>query len=316
MRASGIGGQAVMEGIMMKNKADYALAVRLPNGEIHVEKDVYPGFLAGKKILSLPFIRGAFNFVDSMVLGMGTLMRSSLLTEGEEEVELTEEERAEREKGDSLYVTITVCISILMAVALFMLLPLWISNFFRKFIESSMIMAVIEGMTRLAIFITYICLISKMKEIQRVFMYHGAEHKCINCIESGLELTVENVRKSSKQHKRCGTSFLLIVVIISTLVFMFVKTDTLWLRMVSRILLLPVITGISYEFLRLAGRSEAKIVDLLSRPGLMLQGLTTKEPEDDMIEVAIASVEAVFDWKGYLKENFPEVEISEEVAHE
>ena len=176
--------------------------------------------------------------------------------------------------------------------------------------------AALEGVIRIAIFIGYVAGITMMEDIKRVYMYHGAEHKCINCIEHGLPLTVENVRKSSKEHKRCGTSFLLIVVIISTLVFMFVKTDTLWLRMVSRILLLPVITGISYEFLRLAGRSESKIVDLLSRPGLMLQGLTTKEPEDDMIEVAIASVEAVFDWRTYLKENFPRVEIPEEVAHE
>ena len=258
--------------------------------------------MAGKKILSLPFIRGAFNFVDSMVLGMGTLMRSSLLTEGEEEVELTEEERAEREKGDSLYVTITVCISILMAVALFMLLPLWISNFFRKFIESAMIMAVIEGMTRLAIFITYICLISKMKEIQRVFMYHGAEHKCINCIESGLELTVENVRKSSKQHKRCGTSFLFIVIIVSIFIGFFIQTGNVWTRLIVRLLLLPVIAGISYEFIRLAGRSESPIVNLLSKPGLAMQNLTTKEPDDGMIEVAIAAVEAVFDWKAFFAE--------------
>ena len=303
MKASGIGGQAVMEGIMMKNKEKYALAVRLPNNEIHVETDEYQGFLAGKKFLNLPFIRGAFNFVDSMVLGMGTLMRSSLLTEGEEEEELTPEQQAEREKGDSLYVTITVCISIVMAVALFMLLPLWISNFFRKFIESAMIMAVIEGAVRLAIFVTYICLISKMKEIQRVFMYHGAEHKCINCIENGLGLTVENVRKSSKQHKCCGTSFLFSVIIVSIFVGFFIQTGNVWSRLILRLLLLPLIAGISYEFIRLAGRSESPIVNLLSKPGLAMQNLTTKEPDDGMIEVAIAAVEAVFDWKAFLAED-------------
>ncbi len=303
MRASGIGGQAVMEGIMMKNKEKYALGVRLPNGEIHVETDEYPGFLAGKTFLNLPFIRGVFNFVDSMVLGMSTLMRSSLLVEGEEEGELTPEQQAEREKGDSWFVTITVCLSIAMSVGLFMLLPLWISGFFRKFIESSVIMAIIEGATRLAIFVGYIVLISRMKEIQRVFMYHGAEHKCINCIEQGLELTVDNVRKSSKQHKRCGTSFLFIVIIVSIFVGFFIQTGNVWTRLIVRLLLLPVIAGISYEFIRLAGHSESVIVNVLSKPGLAMQNLTTKEPDDGMIEVAIAAVEAVFDWKAFLAED-------------
>lgn len=302
MKASGIGGQAVMEGIMMKNKENYSLAVRLPNGEIRVEKDEFQGFLAGKKFLSLPFIRGVFNFVDSLVLGTGTLMRSSLLCEGEEEEALTEEERAKKEKGDSIYVTVTVAFSIVVAVGLFMLLPLWISGFFRRFIASSAWMAVIEGAVRLAIFVSYLFLISRMKEIQRVFMYHGAEHKCINCIEHGLELNVENVRKSSRQHKRCGTSFLFIVIIVSIGVGFFIQTGNVWFRLVIRLLLLPVIAGISYEFIRLAGRSESKLVEFLSRPGLAMQRLTTREPDDSMIEVGIAAVEAVFDWKAFLAE--------------
>jgi uncharacterized protein YqhQ len=302
MRTSGIGGQAVMEGIMMKNKEKYSLAVRLPNQEIKVEVDEYKGFCAGKKFLSLPFIRGVFNFVDSLVLGTGTLMRSSLLSEGEEDGELTPEEKEKKEKGDSLYVTITVAVSLVFAVALFVLLPLWISSFFRRFITSAAWMAVIEGLTRLVIFVAYLLLISRMKEIQRVFMYHGAEHKCINCIEHGMELNVENVRKSSKQHKRCGTSFLFIVIIVSIGVGFFIQTGNVWFRLLIRILLLPVIAGISYEFIRLAGRSESRVVDVLSKPGLMMQNLTTKEPDDTMIEVAIAAVEAVFDWKAFLAE--------------
>lgn len=302
MKTSGIGGQAVMEGIMMKNKEKYSLAVRLPNGEIRVETDEYKGFLAGKKFLSLPFIRGVFNFVDSLVLGTGTLMRSSLLCEGEEEEEMTEEERVKKEKGDSIYVTLTVAFSIVVAVGLFMLLPLWISGFFRRFVDSPAWMAVIEGAVRLTIFVAYLFLISRMKEIQRVFMYHGAEHKCINCIECGLDLTVENVRESSRQHKRCGTSFLFIVIIVSIGVGFFIQTGNVWFRLVIRILLLPVIAGISYEFIRLAGRSESKLVNLLSKPGLGMQKLTTREPDDGMIEVGIAAVEAVFDWKAFLAE--------------
>ena len=186
-----------------------------------------------------------------------------------------------------------------------MVLPLLLANFFRRFIPSATVMAVLEGLIRIGIFITYIKLISRMEDIRRTFMYHGAEHKCINCIEHGLELTVDNVRKSSKQHKRCGTSFLLIVMVISILFFMVIRVDTVWLRIVSRIVLIPVIAGVSYEFLRLAGRSDSKIVDFLSRPGMWMQNLTTKEPDDGMIQVAIQAVESVFDWKAYLDENFP-----------
>jgi uncharacterized protein YqhQ len=167
-------------------------------------------------------------------------------------------------------------------------------------------MAILEGCIRIAIFITYIKVISRMEDIKRTFMYHGSEHKCINCLEHGLVLNVENVRKSSKEHKRCGTSFLLIVMVISILFFMVVRVDTIWLRIVSRIVLIPVIAGVSYEVLRLAGTSNSKIMDIVSRPGMWMQGLTTKEPDDSMIEVAIVAVEAVFDWKKYLEENFPE----------
>lgn len=331
MKSSGIGGQAVLEGVMMKNGKEYAIAVRKPDGEIEIKKDTYEGITSKHKLFRVPFIRGMFNFIESLSLGMDIINYSASFIEEEEgEKAMTEEDLEQQKKKDDMIMGITMVFSVALAVCLFMLLPTWLGGLVKKLlfpgaVGNHLLTAALEGVIRIAIFIGYVAGISLMKDIRRVYMYHGAEHKCINCIEHGLPLTVDNVRSSSKEHKRCGTSFLLIVVVISTLVFMFVKTDTMWLRMVSRILLLPVITGLSYEFLRLAGRSESWLVDLLSRPGLMLQGLTTKEPEDDMIQVAIASVEAVFDWREYLQENFPGVEIpakeetatvSEEVAHE
>ena len=310
MKYSGIGGQAVIEGIMMKNKDEYATAVRKPNGEIEVEKETYVSLTERVKLFSLPFVRGVFSFADSMILGMKTLTWSASFFEDDEDVQPGKFElwldKVFGEKLEGVLMSLVMVFSVVMAIGIFMVLPLVIAGVFRKVITSETVMAVIEGIIRIAIFITYIKLVSRMEDIRRTFMYHGAEHKCINCIEHGMELTVDNVRKSSKQHKRCGTSFLLIVMVISILFFMFVRVDTLWLRILSRIVLVPVIAGVSYEFLRLAGRSDAKIVDILSRPGLWMQNLTTKEPDDKMIEVAIRAVETVFDWRAYLAENFPE----------
>ncbi|MFR5600922.1 MAG: DUF1385 domain-containing protein [Lachnospiraceae bacterium] len=310
MKYSGIGGQAVIEGIMMKNKDDYATAVRKPNGEIEVQKERYVSMTEKVKFFALPLIRGVFSFADSMILGMKTLTFSASFFEDDEDSEPGRFEqfldRVFGEKLEKVLMTFVMVFSVIMAIAIFMVLPLVIANVFRKVISSETVMSVLEGVIRIAIFILYIKLISRMEDIQRTFMYHGAEHKCINCIEHGLPLNVDNVRKSSKQHKRCGTSFLIIVMIISILFFMVIRVDTLWLRIVSRIILVPVIAGVSYEFLRLAGRSDSKIVNLLSKPGMWMQNLTTKEPDDSMIEVAIEAVNAVFDWKAYLAENFPE----------
>ena len=196
----------------------------------------------------------------------------------------------------------TVAVSVLAAVVIFMLIPYFISSLFQQWISSQIVLAVLEGGLRMAIFFAYILLISRLEDIQRVFMYHGAEHKCINCIEHGMELNVENVRKSSRLHKRCGTSFLFLVVCISIIFFLFIHTDSGLMRIVVRLLLVPVIAGCAYEFIRLAGRSDNALVDLLSKPGMALQKLTTREPDDSMIEVGIASVEAVFDWKAYIIE--------------
>lgn len=358
MKPSGIGGQAVIEGVMMRNGSRYAVAVRTADQQIVVDTQECGGRLAGKKFVKLPIIRGVVNFFDSLVLGMKTLMFSASLfaeeTEEERQEREDKERRKARKKADRLrsqgkeeeaarilekcekkliqesekleaearkeaekkdndfLMTLTVIFSLIISVALFMMLPYFISRGIRQVISSEVLIVILEGLVRLGVFLLYMGLISRMKDIQRTFMYHGAEHKCINCIEHGLPLTVENVRASSREHKRCGTSFLFIVMFISIVfimvfsipLFMVIHVNTAFWRIVLRIALLPVIAGVSYEFIRLAGSSDSKFVNLLSRPGMALQHLTTKEPDDSMIEVAIASVEAVFDWKKFQNEQF------------
>lgn len=319
MRYSGIGGQAVMEGVMMKNQEKYAVAVRKPDQEIVVETSTYEGLIKNKKIRNMPILRGVFSFIESLVLGMKTLTFSASFFEEEEDEKSgfrkaekragakkpapTEEEQKKKEKRqENALMGGTVAISIVLAVAIFMVLPYYISVFFQRFITSQTLLALLEGVIRLTIFIGYVAAISLMPDIKRVYMYHGAEHKCINCIEQGMDLTVENVRKSSRLHKRCGTSFLLIVMLISIVFFLFIRVDNRILQLLLRLVSIPVIAGVSYEFIRLAGRSDHMLVNLFSKPGLLLQRITTREPDDSMIEVGIASVEAVFDWKAYVKE--------------
>ncbi|MCI8465207.1 MAG: DUF1385 domain-containing protein [Lachnospiraceae bacterium] len=307
MKSSGIGGQAVIEGVMMQNRDIYAVAVRKPDGEIEVAKDTWQTFTRKHPSFNVPFVRGIFNFIDSMRLGMKILTFSASFYEEEETGEGEEkEEKKEKkdEKKESLLMGLSMALAMVLAVGIFFVLPTLLSGLFQSFVESRAVMGLIEGVIRLAIFVGYVLLISLMKDIRRVFMYHGAEHKCINCVEHGLDLTVENVRKSSKQHKRCGTSFLLFVVFVSILFSMVIQVDEVWLKILLRILLIPVIAGISYEILKLAGRSDNWLINLISKPGLLLQRLTTREPEDDMIEVAIRSVEEVFDWREYEREAF------------
>lgn len=297
-----------MEGVMMKNGDKYAVAVRKPDQEIEVKVDDYKGIIKNKKIKSLPIVRGVFSFIDSLVLGMKTLMYSADFFMEDEELEPGRVEKAldkaTKGKADSVIMGGTVVFSIVMAVVIFMMLPYFLAGILRHVTSSETLIALAEGVLRLVIFVGYIVLISRMKDIQRVFMYHGAEHKCINCIEHGLELNTKNVMDSSKQHKRCGTSFLLFVMIVSVIFFIFIRVDSPVWRVLLRLLLIPVIAGVSYEFIRLAGRSENKFVELLSKPGLWMQNMTTREPDESMVEVAMASVEAVFDWKAYLAENF------------
>lgn len=316
-----IGGQAVIEGVMMKNGDKYAVAVRKPDNEIEVDIQDYVSLGSRYKLLSLPIVRGVVNFVESLVIGVKTLTYSASFYEEEEEVtkdlkqekndrksgqEEKRKEKAKKEKtpeqqkkSDDLLMAGTVVFSLVFAIALFMMLPAFIVELLDKVIKNHVLIAIIEGVIRLAIFIGYVAIISLMQDIQRVFMYHGAEHKTINCFEAGVPLTPENVKKYSRYHKRCGTSFLFIVMIISIIVFMFIKADTAWLRLLIRLLLIPVIAGISYEFIMFAGKSESKLAHILSVPGMWVQRLTTREPELDMIEVAIKSVEAVLDWQAY-----------------
>lgn len=353
MKYSNIGGQAVMEGVMMRNSEKYAVAVRSADHSIVVKTGIYHGVIRNQKIARLPIIRGVVSFIDSLYLGMKTLLFSADMFSEESEKELKErlqdeKKKAEkkaarmRAKGDqagadsvlqkyeadaqkerdklknrqesgngksedsdnSVLLGGTVAFSLVLSIAIFMLLPYFLSRILHNFTSSEALISLFEGILRMAIFFGYIILISRMKDIQRTFEYHGAEHKCINCIEHGLELNVENVRKSSRQHKRCGTSFLLFVMIVSVIFFMFIRSENPAMRILLRILLIPVVAGVSFEFIRFAGRHDNAFVNALSKPGLLLQKMTTREPDDEEIECGIASVEAVFNWKKYLNENF------------
>lgn len=292
-----IGGQAVIEGIMMKNNDKYAIAVRKPDKEIEVKIEKYKPAGDKCRLFRIPIVRGVFNFVESLVIGVKTLMYSAEFYDEEEE-----DKAKKDESPDGLFMFLTVGFSIVLAVGLFMLLPAFLASLLDDLINNHFLLGLIEGVIRLLIFILYVVLISKMEDIKRTFMYHGAEHKCINCLEAGDELTVENIIKHSRYHKRCGTSFLFIVMIVSILVFMCIRTETVWLRLLYRVLLVPVVAGISYEFIKFAGKYDNPVANILSKPGLWVQRLTTKEPTEDMVEVAIKAVEGVLDWRAYLDE--------------
>ena len=305
--SSGIGGQAVMEGVMMKNKDDYAVAVRKPNGEIEVEVDVFRGYMHESRLRKAPFIRGVFNFIDSLRLGMRTLNFSASFYE-EEDAGETGLDRALNKvsggRGESILMGITTAFSIVLAVGIFILLPYFLSSLLSEYVRNDSLLAILEGAIRILIFFLYVLGIGMMKDIRRLYQYHGAEHKCINCIEKGRPLTVKNVMRSSRYHKRCGTSFMFFVMFVSIILFFFIRVPDPVMKVAVRILLIPVIAGISYEIIRLAGRSNNILIQIISLPGALLQRLTTKEPDESMVEVAMKSVEAVFDWEAYLRENF------------
>ena len=299
-----IGGQAVIEGVMMKNMDRYAVSVRKPNGKIETKVEECVSFAEKHPLFQLPIFRGMVNFLESMVIGMKTLNYSASFYEDEEEqTESRTEQFLEKilgEKAEKIIMGIVLVFSLAISIGLFMILPYIASEALGKLIQNEYVILLMEGIIRIVIFLGYIILISRMEDIKRVFMYHGAEHKTINCLEAGVELTPENVDNFSRLHKRCGTSFIFIVMIISMVFFFFIRVDTIWLRIVLRLLFLPLVAGVSYEFIRLAGSSDHPLVQIFSKPGLALQRLTTKEPDHSMIEVAIASVEGVFDWREYL----------------
>lgn len=316
MKSSNIGGQAVMEGIMMRHKDKYATAVRRPDNDIEVKVEDYRCIFGKSNFWKRPVIRGVVSFVDSLVIGTKCLMYSAEIAGDEEEEEdekkkakLSQEERqAQKEKEDRQFkwlLYLTVAVSIVISVAAFMLLPYAIASLLKNVGASEFLITIAEAFVKMFLFLGYMFLISRMKDIQRTFMYHGAEHKCINCVEHGLPLTVENVMRSSRQHKRCGTSFLFLVMIVSIFLhFIFVMVPFFWARLFGRILMVPVVAGISFEMIQWAGRTDSKLARVFSKPGLAMQKLTTKEPTPDMVEVAIKAVEAVFDWKAYLREEF------------
>ena len=328
MKPSNIGGQAVMEGIMMRHKDKYAVAVRRPDKEIEIKVEDYKCTFGKAGFLKWPIIRGVVSFVDGLVVGTKCLMYYAEIAGDEEDEKeaaknaaLSEEElsakKAKEAKQFQWLLYITVAISIIFSVAAFMLLPYALASLLRKVGVSEFGVTVAEAFVKLALFLGYMFLISRMKDIQRTFMYHGAEHKCINCVEHGLPLTVENVMASSRQHKRCGTSFLFLVMLVSIcLHFVFVLVPGYWVRLFGRLLMVPVVSGISFEIIQWAGRTDTKFADMMSKPGLAMQKLTTKEPTADMVEVAIKAVEAVFDWKDYLKREFDWVDPEENNGEE
>lgn len=298
-----VGGQAVIEGVMMKNKDQYAIAVRKPDQEIEVKVEDYIAMGDRVPFFRIPIIRGVVNFIESLVIGIKTLTFSASFYEEDEEAgSESAVSKTAKKGGENVMMFFTVLLSIVLAIGLFILLPTFAAEFIRKGIENNIVVALLEGVIRLVIFIAYVWAISLMQDMKRVFMYHGAEHKTINCLEAGVPLTPENVMKYTRFHKRCGTSFLFIVMIISILFFMVINVESPVLRIVYRLLLVPVIAGVSYEFIRLAGRNDSWIIRVLSAPGLWVQRLTTREPDLDMLEVAIASVEGVLDWRAYQAE--------------
>lgn len=306
-RSSGIGGQAVLEGIMMKNKDTYAVAVRKPDGKIEVEVNTYHSIIHGSILLKIPFVRGIFNFIDSMILGMKSLNYSAEFYEDEDARETVADKafnKIFKGNAEKVFSGIVTVISIALAVAVFIVLPWYLTSLFQGYVRNDSLMAIIEGVIRISIFVLYVLSISLMKDIRRLYRYHGAEHKCINCIEKGRPLTVHNVMRSSKRHKRCGTSFMLLVMLISVVLFFFIRVENPLYKVLLRIALIPVIAGISYEIIMLAGKSNNILISIISLPGMLLQGLTTREPDESMVEVAIAAVESVFDWRAYLYDVF------------
>ncbi len=299
-RYCAIGGQAVMEGVMMKRQDSLAIALRRADGSIHVKQDGHKGFLAGLSIASWPLIRGVVNFVDSLILGNKCLNYSiSMWEEGED--------KSQGKIGEKILPALITLISIVLALGMFVVLPYYLASLSQAYIRNRSLVAILEGVLRIGLFILYVWAIGRMQDIRRLYQYHGAEHKCINCIERGRELTVENVMRSSRLHKRCGTSFIFFVLMVSIVLFFFIRVDSIPQRVLLRIALMPVVAALSYELIRLAGRFDNVIVNILSAPGMLVQKITTKEPDREMVEVAIAAVEAVFDWRAFQREGAGEL---------
>lgn len=291
-----IGGSAVMEGVMMRGPKEIATAVRKPDGEIEIDRRAVSSLVTKYHVNKIPVIRGVFAFFDSMISSIRALMWSAEFVDLEDDSESKFDKWLTEKFGDKvkdIVIYFSLFISVIFSVGLFFVLPHFITSLLENVIKSNLIKTLIEGVIRISIFLGYVLLASRMEDIKRVFQYHGAEHKTIFCYEAGLDLTVENARSMSRLHPRCGTSFLVYVMIISIILFSFVSWGNMWIRLGMKLLLLPVVAGISYEIIRWAGRSKNKVVCVISRPGMWLQNITTREPDDSQLEVAIESMKAV-----------------------
>ncbi len=297
-RPTSIGGQALIEGVMMKGPREIAIAVRTPDNQITIKKEPVTGLTKRFNLGKIPFLRGAVALVDSMLLGVRSLTYSAELLEDsmkEEEPDKFEQflQKIFKDKAGEMMLYFSVFLAMLMSVGIFILGPTFLVSLLKRFTEHTVILNLTEGIIRIAIFTIYILLVSRLEDMRRVFQYHGAEHKAIYCYESGEELTVENTKKFTTLHPRCGTSFLFIVMMVSMIVFSTVGWSSLLVRVVSRLLLLPLVAGVSYEIIRFAGKSKSPIMALVSYPGLMMQKLTTIEPDDSQIEVALEALKNV-----------------------
>lgn len=291
-----VGGQAVIEGVMMRGSKGLATAVRLPNGEIEVKKESSESLTKKNKFLGLPIIRGFVSLIESLVIGLKSLEFSASFFEDDDETESKFDkwfDKTFKDKGSSVLMGISLVISLTFAVLLFFILPTVLTNVVKKTITANVIaLNVVEGLIRVVIFLAYIFLVGKLEDIKRVYQYHGAEHKTIFCYESGIELTPENAKKFGRLHPRCGTNFLFLVMVISIIIFSFTGWQSIGQRVVSRILLLPVVSGVTYEVIKWLGKSDSKISKIIAWPGLLLQKITTQEPDESMLEVAITSLKA------------------------
>ncbi|MDY4574380.1 MAG: DUF1385 domain-containing protein [Intestinibacter sp.] len=289
-----VGGQAVIEGVMMQSDDYRAIAVRKPNGEIEIKKDKIESWVRDKKIDKIPFLRGGFILIDTMISGINSLNFSSEFFLEEEEEDAIDRflKKIFKEKANDAIIVVSLIISLLLSVGIFVLIPTFIGGLFSKIINSHIALNLIEGAIRIAILIAYMAIVSLNADIKRVFEYHGAEHKTVYCYENDLELTVENARKFGRLHPRCGTNFLFIVMFISIILFSFFGWPNPFLRVAIRILCIPIVAGISYEIIKFLGKYNNILSKIVAYPGMMMQKITTKEPDDEQLEVAIAALKA------------------------
>lgn len=295
MKKQSVGGQAVIEGVMMQSKNYRAIAVRKSNGEIELKKQIIQSWIKDKKIDKIPFLRGSFILFETMIEGMKSLNYSSEFFLGEEEEDAIDRflKRIFKDKANDAIMAVSLILAMILSIGLFVLIPTSIGGLFSSFIHNNIVLNLIEGLFRICILILYMLLISRNKDIKRTFMYHGAEHKAIYCYESGLELTVENARKFTTLHPRCGTNFLFIVMATSIILFSFFGWPNILARIAMRILCIPIVAGISYEIIKFLGKYNNILSKIVAYPGMMLQHITTNEPNDEQLEVAIKALKAV-----------------------